>query len=190
MTEDEVRDHAGKLLGFDNVDPNDARAGVGQITTLKSLGFTGKGISLKPDGWYLPRDRGLVAIVLETKAQDSMPIDSPKLKGQVEKYCDVVRTRYDSVIGIVYDGERTRAYVSGEPLDVPDELQSRDYYVDRLLEKPINKSRIYELTMRINNSLHGDFGIKNLYHRMIFTACALVARRYPCAGHGLLRVPH
>jgi len=32
--------------------------------------------------------------------------------------------------------------------------------------------------MRINNSLHGDFGVKNLYHRMIFTACALVARRY------------
>ena len=32
--------------------------------------------------------------------------------------------------------------------------------------------------MKINNSLHGEFGIKNLYHRMIFTACALVARRY------------
>mgnify|MGYP000851466273 CR=1 FL=1 len=178
LTEDEVRAQAGRLLGFDDVNPQCARAGVGQITTLKSLGFTGEGLSLKPDGWYLPYDRGLVAIALETKAQDSTPIDSPKLKEQVERYCDVIRTRYDSVIGIVYDGERTRAYVNGEPLDVPDELQSREYYFDRLLEKPINKSRIYELTMRINNSLHGDFGIKNLYHRMIFTACALVARRY------------
>lgn len=169
---------AGSLLGFDVVDPQKARAGVGQVTTLKSLGFSGKGSALKPDGWYLPHDRGLVAIVLETKAPDSMPIDSPKLKEQVEKYCDVVRTRYDSVIGIVHDGERTRAYVNGKPFDVPDELQSHEYYVDRLLEKPINKQRIYELTMRINNSLHGNFGIKNLYHRMIFTACALVARRY------------
>ncbi len=26
--------------------------------------------------------------------------------------------------------------------------------------------------------MHTEFGIKNLYHRMIFTACALVAKRY------------
>ena len=32
--------------------------------------------------------------------------------------------------------------------------------------------------MRINNCLHSEFGIKNLYHRMIFTACAIVAKRY------------
>lgn len=177
-TEDEVRDRAGQLLGLGRVDSKEARAGVGQITTLKSLGFSGEGASLKPDGWYLPVDRGLVALVLETKARDSVPIDSPALKTQVEKYCDVVRTRYDLVIGIVHDGERTRAYVNGQALEVPDELQSKDYYADKLMEQPINKERIYELTKRINDSLHGDFGIKNLYHRMIFTACALVARRY------------
>lgn len=34
------------------------------------------------------------------------------------------------------------------------------------------------MTKRINDSLHINFGIKNLYHRMIFTACALVAKRY------------
>ena len=177
-TEDEVRDYAGKVLELGTSNSKDALSGVGQITTLKSLGFNGAGASLKPDGWHLPHDRGLVAIVLETKARDSMPIDSPALKEQVERYCDVVRTRYDLVIGIVYDGERTRAYVNGRSLDVPDELQSKDYYIDKLMEQPIDKERIYALTMRINNSLHGDFGIKNLYHRMIFTACALVARRY------------
>lgn len=177
-TEDEVRDRAGRLLGLNDIDPKEARAGVGQITTLKSLGFSGEGASFKPDGWYLPHDRGLVALVLETKARDTVPIDSPTLKAQVEKYCDVVRTRYDLVIGIVHDGVRTRAYVNGQVLEVPDELQSKEYYADKLMDQPINKERIYELTMRINNSLHGDFGIKNLYHRMIFTACALVARRY------------
>lgn len=177
-TEDEVRDYAGRVLELGTSNSKDAIAGVGQITTLKSLGFNGEGASLKPDGWYLPSDRGLVAIMLETKARNSKPIDSPDLKEQVERYCDVVRTRYDLVIGIVYDGERTRAYVNGRPLDVPDELQSKDYYIDKLMDQPIDKERIYALTMRINNSLHGDFGIKNLYHRMIFTACALVARRY------------
>lgn len=178
LTEDQVRSKAEGVLGLSGVDVKIAKSGVGQITTMKQLGFIGEGASNKPDGWYLPTDRGTVALVLETKAQDSVPIDSPTLRAQVEKYCATVRTRYDLVVGIVYDGERTRAYVNGKPLDVPDELQPKEYYVERLTERPIDKDRIYELTMRINNSLHGDFGIKNLYHRMIFTACALVARRY------------
>ena len=42
----------------------------------------------------------------------------------------------------------------------------------------INKLLIYSLTHSINDTLHFDFLIKNLYHRMIFTACALVAKRY------------
>ncbi|WP_311446685.1 N-6 DNA methylase [uncultured Rothia sp.] len=177
-TEDEVRSRAGQLLGIEDVDPKSAQAGIGQVTTFNQLGFKGEGSSLKPDGWYLPVDRSSVAILLETKARDSVPIESPKLKEQVLKYCDVVRSHYDRTIGIVHDGAQTRAYVNGEPFDVPDELQDVSYYVRKLLEQPIDKQRIYELTMRINNSLHGDFGIKNLYHRMIFTACALVARRY------------
>ena len=90
-TEDEVREHAGKVLGFDKIDPSITKAGVGQITTLKQLGFNSKGAALKPDGWYLPRDRGLPAIVLETKAHDSIAIDSPALKTQVERYCNVNR---------------------------------------------------------------------------------------------------
>jgi type I restriction enzyme M protein len=177
-TEDQVRSLADSVLGLSGVSPSVAKSGVGQITTMKQLGFTGDGASNKPDGWYLPVDRGTVALVLETKAPDAMPIDSPALRVQVEKYCATVRTRYDLVIGIVFDGERTRAYVNGQPLNVPDELQPKEFYFDKLTERPIDKERIYELTMRINNSLHSDFGIKNLYHRMIFTACALVARRY------------
>lgn len=178
QTEDKVRTLAGQILGFPGVGADVAWCDVGQITTMKQLGFRGEGSSLKPDGWYLPADHGSVALVLETKAPDTVAIDSPTLRAQVEKYCDVVRTRYDLVIGLVFDGERTRAYVNGEPLEVPDALQPKEFYFEKLTERPINKERIYELTMRINNSLHSDFGIKNLYHRMIFTACALVARRY------------
>ena len=177
-TEDQIRDRASKLLGLANVDSKVARSGVGQITTMKQLGFDGPGASNKPDGWYLPTDRGSVALVLETKAGDQMSIDAPALREQVEKYCETVRSKYDLVIGLVYDGERTRAYVNEKSLEVPDELQDKDFYFAKLTERPIDKNRIHELTMRINNSLHSEFGIKNLYHRMIFTACALVARRY------------
>lgn len=38
-TEDEVRDYAGKLLGFSDTDNFIARAGVGQVTTLRQLGY-------------------------------------------------------------------------------------------------------------------------------------------------------
>lgn len=177
-TEDQVRSLADSVLGLSRVPSSVATSGVGQITTMRQLGFTGDGASNKPDGWYLPVDRGTVALILETKAPDAVPIDSPVLRAQVEKYCATVRTRYDIVIGIVFDGGRTRAYVNGKSFDVPDELQPKEFYFTKLTDRPIDKERIYELTMRINNSLHSDFGIKNLYHRMIFTACALVARRY------------
>lgn len=178
MTEDGVRARAGVILGLNDVDTREARSGVGQVTTMRQLGFTGEGSANKPDGWYLPTDTGSVALMLETKAEDLVPIDSPALREQVEKYCIQARSKYDLVIGLVHDGVRTRAYVNGNPFDVPDELQAKEYYFARLTDRPIDKNRIYELTMRINHSLHSDFGIKNLYHRMIFTACALVARRY------------
>lgn len=177
-TEDQVRSRANKVLGLDNVPPAAAKSGTGQITTLRQLGFQGNGASNKPDGWYLPTDHGAVALVLETKAPGSVQIDSPALQAQVEKYCVTVRSQYDLVIGLVFDGEQTRAFANGKPLDVPEELQPKEFYFKKLTDRPIDKNRIYELTMRINNSLHSDFGIKNLYHRMIFTACALVARRY------------
>ena len=47
LTEDQVRDNAGKILGFENTENVDS--GVGQLTTFNNLGF--KGIIDKPDGW-------------------------------------------------------------------------------------------------------------------------------------------
>ena len=32
--------------------------------------------------------------------------------------------------------------------------------------------------MKINNLLHYKFGVNDYYDRMVFTACALVAKRY------------
>ena len=65
-----------------------------------------------------------------------------------------------------------------EEVDTVEQLQRLEYYVALFDDEVINKERIYELTAKINNCLHFQFGIKNLYHRMIFTACALVAKRY------------
>ena len=65
-TEDEVRDSAKIQLGFDKVEIN-VKQGTGQITTFNQLGF--KGVIDKPDGWYLPDDCSLPAIILETKSE-------------------------------------------------------------------------------------------------------------------------
>lgn len=53
LTEDEVRENAGKTLGFNKI--KNVRCGVGQLTTFNQLGIKGKGKDKKPDGWYLPR---------------------------------------------------------------------------------------------------------------------------------------
>ena len=64
-TEDEVRDSAKFILGFDKQE-KDVKQGTGQITTFNQLGF--KGNNNKPDGWYLPNFKSLPAIILETKS--------------------------------------------------------------------------------------------------------------------------
>ena len=65
-TEDEVRDSAKLVLGFDKEEPG-VQQGTGQITTFNQLGF--RGCNDKPDGWYLPDDASKPAIILETKSE-------------------------------------------------------------------------------------------------------------------------
>ena len=172
MTEDMVRDRARDILGL--FDTEEARSGVGQITTFNQLGFPG--ISDKPDGWHLPQRTSEVAIILETKAEGT-DIGAQKCIDELQKNCAIAMSRYDRVIGLLYNGAETRAFKNGRPIDVPDELQSKDFYVRKFMDDSIDKELIYTLTARINNCLHSAFGIKDLYHRMIFTACALVADR-------------
>ena len=172
-TEDEVRDSAKTILGFTST--KTVTAGCGQITTFNQLGFPG--VADKPDGWYLPNDASEVAIILETKAE-SIDIDTKKCVGEIRKNCTIAMDKYNRVIGILHNGRETRAFKNNTPIDVPDELQDASFYIRKFSDEPINKEHIYTLTARINNCLHSEFGIKNLYHRMIFTACALVAERY------------
>ena len=107
-----------------------------------------------------------------------MDLDSPKWVAELNKNVDVALTRYKNVIGLLYNGRMVRCFRNKTEIQSPSELQDKQFYIDLFLDEGIDKQRIYNLTARINNLLHKDFGVTNLYHRMILTACALVAERY------------
>ena len=173
-TEDEVRDSAKLILGFDK-NEKDIQQGTGQITTFNQLGF--KGIIDKPDGWYLPNDLNTPAIILETKSEDA-DIALKKWENELKKNCDIVLSKYKKVVGILHNGIDTRVFLNNEEVENVAKLQDKSYYLLLFTQDAIDKQHIYNLTKRINDCLHTEFGIKNLYHRMIFTACALVGKRY------------
>ena len=174
-TEDQVRYDANKILGLENTET--AKAGVGQITTFgKLLGINGEGANNRPDGWYFPNETSFPAIIVEFKAEDK------DLKQQhvdeLLKNCKVAHLKYKNVIGILYNGIDILVYKNEELVPGEKELHNKEYYLGLFAQNTIDKQKIYNLTKRINDSLHFNFGIKNLNHRMIFTACALVAKRY------------
>lgn len=187
QTEDEVREQAAQILGIGAYASSDdtARSGVGQITSFKKLGFNceGNGNSHKPDGWYIPINQQDVAIILETKSSDK-DLGNKRWVDELLKNIRFVNTAkntpYKKVVGILYNGHDVRVFKNDEDIteDVADTLQHHSYYTKLFTQQAIDKNRIYLLTKRINDLLKSEFGIKDLKHRMIFTACALVAKRY------------
>lgn len=174
-TEDTVRDEAKIILGFDKQEPG-VNQGTGQITTFNQLGF--KGVNDKPDGWYLSRDTGCPAIIIETKSEKE-DITKKKWENELFKNCNIVLSKYKQVIGILYNGQDIRVFKNNEEVDnLSSQLQDKSYYISLFTKNVIDKELIYSLTKKINDCLHTQFGIKNLYHRMIFTACTLVGKRY------------
>ena len=172
FTEDEIREKAGLILGF-NQKTDTAIMGVGQLTTFNQLGF--KGILDKPDGWYLPKNFNDPAIILETKSSITKLKDK-QVKG-LKKNCAIVLQKYNKVIGILYNGNDIRVFKNNEEISAVNTLKNKEYYLGMFKQNKIDKELIYSLTKKINDCLHFDFGIKNLYHRMIFTACTLVAKK-------------
>lgn len=175
-TEDEVRTYAGQILGFQ--DTANCKSGVGQITTFKQLGFKGDGANHKPDGWYLPKDTTQVAIVLETKSSDKK-LNTSAIIEELLYNMNVVHTKYKNVIGILYNWNETIIYINGEKqTGLTDVLQPKNYYIELIEDAPIDTEQIYLITKNINDSLKYNFGVNDYYDRMVFTACALVAKRY------------
>ena len=175
LTEDKVRDDDKITLGF-NEKTDGVQQGTGQLTTFNQLGITG--IFDKPDGWYIPYNKNDVAIILETKNSNE-DIGAKKCIDEIKKNCQILLDAdWNKVIGILHNGYKTMGFFNNEPIDIPDEIQNKQFYIDMVNNKSIDKEKIYGITANINNTLHVDFGVKNLYHRMIFTACALVAERF------------
>lgn len=173
-TEDQVRDDANIILGLENTET--AKAGVGQITSFgKLLGIKGDGANNRPDGWYFPNETSFPAIIAEFKAEDK------DLKQQhideLLKNCKVAHSKYKNVIGILYNGIDILVYKNEELLSEEKELLNKEHYLGLFAQNTIDKQKIFNLTKRINDNLHFKFGINDLKDRMIFTACALVAKR-------------
>lgn len=181
-TEDEVRDTDKIALGF-NTQEQHVKQGTGQLTTFNQLGFVG--INDKPDGWYIPENKNAVAILLETKNSDE-DIESQKCINEIKKNCTIlIEHGHTKVIGILHNGYKTLGFLNNEPLEIPNEIQDKQYYIDLVNNQGLDKQKVYSTTKSINDNLHVNFGVKNLYHRMIFTACALVAERYGANLDGL-----
>lgn len=175
LTEDEVRDVDKFALGF-NEKEKGIQQGTGQLTTFNQLGF--KGISDKPDGWYIPDNKNAVAILLEAKNSNE-DIGTKKYIDEIKKNCQIlINAGYKKVVGILHNGYKAAGFFNNEPIDIPNEIQNKKFYINLVNEQGIPTQKIYDVTRSINNNLHVNFGVKNLYHRMIFTACALVAQRY------------
>ena len=134
------------------------------------------------DGIYLmidPKlDRSKVAIILETKSE-KQSLTNQKWVDELFVNIDILNTKYKEVVGILYNGVEQRVFMNkDEMLKKPNVLQNKNYYLDLFTNKPINTQQIYLITKKINDLLHFKFGVNDYYDRMIFTACALVAKRY------------
>lgn len=172
LTEDKVRNDAAKILGLEG-----DFAGTGQITTFNQLGFGDHVLkSHKPDGWYLPADPA-VAIILETKSEKE-DVTYQAWIDELLKNCAVVMARYRNVIGILWNGRETNVFINGDRIDEVSgkTLESKEFYLDLVHDRDLDKNAIYTVTQRINNNLHFKFGMTDLQDRMIFTACALVVQ--------------
>lgn len=186
MDEGQVVQLAKKILGLSDSDV--AQSDISQYKTFNELGFSG--VVFRPDGWYLPFDKSAPALILETKNSKTK---IQNYEWEVKRNCDIVQTKYSMVIGVLWNGYDLIVFRNGKRVDdIPNELQPKEYYFRLFIPNTIDKQAIYRATKTINDTLHFDLRLDSLYHRMIFTACALVAIRYgatlsPNMGYKQLR---
>lgn len=186
MDEGQVVQLAKKILGLSDSDV--AQSDISQYKTFNELGFSG--VVFRPDGWYLPFDKSAPALILETKNSKTK---IQNYEWEVKRNCDIAQTKYSKVIGVLWNGYDLIVFMNGKRVDdIPNELQPKEYYFRLFVPNTIDKQAIYRATKTINDTLHFDLRLDSLYHRMIFTACALVAIRYgatlsPNMGYKQLR---
>lgn len=123
-------------------------------------------------------DNGIPAIILEAKSSNE-DVRLQKWVDELAKNVRIASKKYPKVIGILWNGIEQRVFLGDQEIeDVAKTLQAKEYYISFFTNEKIDKNHIYEVTQKINNNLHFNFGMTDLQDRMIFTACALVAQRY------------
>lgn len=141
-TEDEVRDSAKLVLGFDKTEDG-VQQGTGQITTFNQLGF--RGCNDKPDGWYLPDDASKPAIILETKSE-AEGVSKEKYVKELFKNIDVVAKKYSKTIGILYSGSAIRVFKNKIELsDASKRLEDKNYYICLCTSQKLDSNYIVSL---------------------------------------------
>ena len=87
-----------------------------------------------------------------------------KWENELFKNIDIIATKYNKIIGILYNGKDVRIYKDKiEVKSVAPDLQDKQYYIDLYLNTKIDKDRIYDLTRLINNRLHVEFKMNGVY---------------------------
>lgn len=125
----------------------------------------------------MPENSNEVAIVLDTMAGNKK-IDLKSYREKILSYINILSQKYKKIVGILWNGKDIKVFKNKEEIEIPKTLQHKQFYIDLFKENYIDKNKIFSLTKKINDLLHFKFGIKNLYHRMIFTASALVVERF------------
>lgn len=83
----------------------------------------------KPDGWYLPKDRSMPAIILETKSEKE-DLSNRKWVQELFDNIKVVDAQYEKIIGILYNGQDIRVFKYYEELTkLSKQLQSRQVFL-------------------------------------------------------------
>ena len=112
-TEDEVRDLAKEQLGFAVLQKKNVKFGLGQLTTFNQLDPKFKGISDKPDGWYLPQNPNDVAVIIECKASDK-DLCKKDIVDELIKNIKIANLKYKKVVGILFNGDSAITYKNCE----------------------------------------------------------------------------
>ena len=122
LGEDKIRDRAREILGF--YDTETAQSDVGQITTFNDLGFSG--VKDRPDGWYFPNEKSFPAIILEVKSNSTVLKQSHI--DELLKNCKIAHSKYQHVIGILYNGDDTIVFKDEVRLTNETSLHNKEHF--------------------------------------------------------------
>lgn len=187
-SEDDVKSDARRILGIPvNQNKKGIKQGIGQTESFKKLGVScdKEDDHFEPDGWYIPRNKDKTALIFEFKDSRDPNLNKPwqnkcSASDEVKRNCTVLMHHgWKHVIGVAYNETHIKIFKNNEPISqVNNKLQRKGYYLNLFRDHPLDTIKIRNDVKTINDLLDYDFGIRNFNHRMIFTACALVAERY------------